>query len=54
MQSRLTGLGLFLKWVLAPALLALIGYYLVGPSIGRIKPAEKSSGPQIDIDVSPK
>lgn len=31
---RLTPLGQFTKWVIAPAALAALGYFVVGPTLG--------------------
>jgi hypothetical protein len=61
-QGRLTPFGLFLKWVVAPILLAVVGYLIIGPSIGkdifeRLKvpgmetPKDKPKGPAVDVDV---
>jgi hypothetical protein len=52
MHERLTPLGLFMKWVVAPLLLALLGYFLLGPTLGHVNPPAKTRGPQVDIDVN--
>ncbi|MBS1716717.1 MAG: hypothetical protein JSS72_03165 [Armatimonadetes bacterium] len=33
MDRRLSPLGIFLKWLVAPAVLGLLGYFLLGPAI---------------------
>ncbi len=35
MQGRLTPLGVFLKWILIPGALAAVGYFVLGPRIGK-------------------
>ncbi|MEZ0326413.1 MAG: hypothetical protein ACAH95_10945 [Fimbriimonas sp.] len=56
MQGRLTPLGVFIKWVLIPVALAAIGYFVIGPNIGkgvfeRLKAEPK--GPSVDVSVQP-
>jgi len=35
MAGKLSPFGVFGKWVIAPALMVLLGYYVVGPRIGK-------------------
>ena|ERR1700733_4908687 len=42
MAVKLTPAGLIGKWVIAPVALLLIGYFLIGPNIGKV-PAPKST-----------
>ncbi|HWD38053.1 MAG TPA: hypothetical protein VG944_04340 [Fimbriimonas sp.] len=35
MRPRLTPLGLVLKWLIVPVLVGAIGYFLIGPRIGK-------------------
>lgn len=35
MAGKLTPAGVFGKWVIAPALLALFGYLVIGPQVGK-------------------
>jgi len=46
MGSRLTPLGLIVKWVVAPVGLALVGYYVVGPRLGKTTQAPESTAPE--------
>lgn len=34
MASRLSPLGIFVKWLLVPASLAALGYFIIGPRVG--------------------
>ncbi len=34
MADKLTPIGVFTKWVVAPVAIGLVGYYVVGPRIG--------------------
>jgi hypothetical protein len=60
-QGRLTPLGYFLKWVAIPVALAALGYFLIGPRIGKdiferlkvAKPAAEAKGPSVEVDVKP-
>jgi hypothetical protein len=40
MASRLTPLGILLKWIVVPASLGAIGYFLVGPRVDSQVPKE--------------
>jgi hypothetical protein len=60
MEGRLTPLGLILKWVVVPVAIALIGYLLIGPNLGKdvLKRlpgmgSNKPAGPSVEVDVKP-
>ena len=55
MAGRLTPLGLFVKWVLIPLLIACLGYFLLGPSIGSrmahpLESTEPQGGPGVEVE----
>ncbi len=67
MQGRLTPLGQIIKWVLIPLAIAAVGYFFIGPSIGKgifdrlpkniLGPStetEKPKGPSVDLKVNPR
>ena len=39
MARQLSGLGIFAKWLVVPAIMGATGYYLIGPRIGGEIPA---------------
>jgi len=43
MATKLTPAGVFAKWVVAPLILVLIGYFLLGPRIGKSMSAGASA-----------
>ena len=43
MATRLTPLGLILKWLIVPAALGTAGYFLIGPEIGKNETAIKAA-----------
>jgi len=51
-SSKSAGL-LICKWILVPALLAILGYYVVGPRVGKskVKPVSDQSAPAKDSEV---
>lgn len=53
MESQLTPLGKFIKWVLIPLILAWIGYQFVGPNLGKFKLNTTASNPPAQSESNP-
>lgn len=38
-RRTLTPMGMFVKWVVVPSVLAVIGFFVLGPRMGRLMPS---------------
>jgi hypothetical protein len=50
MAVKLTPAGAIGKWLIAPVLLMLIGYFLIGPNIGKPNRVEAKGSPSSKVD----